>query len=159
MSATSGPVTLLFTDPEVTFGGQVLAAEKFVKAYYDADDAVVGITGSVPIPRTTCRARTRDRRPPRVTSTSKFLLKIVSMTPISPVPLPLPKINLVGNGCQTKTPVVVTMSGKANIGGNSTFKGTFSIPEFGNCQGVEHVLNQLIPGDGNTFTAEARPAP
>ncbi|MET7418937.1 MMPL family transporter [Dactylosporangium sp. NPDC005555] len=41
-------VTLLFTDPSVTFGGQVAAAEQFVKLHYDADDAVVGITGSVP---------------------------------------------------------------------------------------------------------------
>ncbi|MGI5176597.1 MMPL family transporter [Dactylosporangium sp. CA-152071] len=41
-------VTLLFTDPDVTFADQVAAAEKFVAAHYSADDAVVGITGSVP---------------------------------------------------------------------------------------------------------------
>ena len=36
-------------------------------------------------------------------------------------------------------------------------KGVFSIPNFANCQGFEHVLNQLIPGPGNTFVATARP--
>lgn len=41
-------VTLLFTDPSVNFAGQVKAAERFVAAHYDADDQVVGITGSVP---------------------------------------------------------------------------------------------------------------
>ncbi|WP_433222073.1 MMPL family transporter [Dactylosporangium sp. CS-047395] len=41
-------VTLLFTSPDVTFAGQVKAAERFVAAHYDAADAVVGITGSVP---------------------------------------------------------------------------------------------------------------
>jgi RND superfamily putative drug exporter len=41
-------VTLLFMNPDITFAGQVAAAERFVAAHYDADDAVVGITGSVP---------------------------------------------------------------------------------------------------------------
>ncbi|WP_433063411.1 MMPL family transporter [Dactylosporangium sp. CS-033363] len=41
-------VTLLFTDPDVTFAGQVKAAERFVAAHYGEGDAVVGITGSVP---------------------------------------------------------------------------------------------------------------
>ncbi len=41
-------VTLLFTDPSVTFAGQQAAAEQFVAKHYDASDAVVGITGSVP---------------------------------------------------------------------------------------------------------------
>ncbi|GIF99440.1 putative membrane protein ActII-3 [Catellatospora citrea] len=41
-------ITMLFTAPDVTFAGQLAAAEKFVAAHYDADDAVVGVTGSVP---------------------------------------------------------------------------------------------------------------
>jgi RND superfamily putative drug exporter len=41
-------VTLLFTDPKVTFIDQVAAAKRFVAAHYDSGDAVVGITGSVP---------------------------------------------------------------------------------------------------------------
>lgn len=41
-------VTLLFTDPDVTFADQVAAAQQFVARHYSAQDAVVGITGSVP---------------------------------------------------------------------------------------------------------------
>lgn len=94
----------------------------------------------------------------RVTSTSHFLLKIVSMTPVLPIGgLPIPKVNLVGNACQTVAPIHVTMSGIAHLGAPSVFKGTFSIPVLANCQGMEHVLNQLIPGPGNTFIATARP--
>jgi hypothetical protein len=93
----------------------------------------------------------------KVTSTSHFLLKIVSMTPVVPGGLPLPKINLVGNSCQTVAPINVTMSGIAHLGAPSTFRGTFSIPNLANCQGMENVLNQLIPGPGNTFIATARP--
>jgi putative drug exporter of the RND superfamily len=41
-------VTLLFTKPDVTIEEQVTAAQQFVDKHYDADDAVIGITGSVP---------------------------------------------------------------------------------------------------------------
>jgi RND superfamily putative drug exporter len=41
-------ITLLFTPPDVSFAKQLAAAQKFVDTHYDADDAVVGITGSVP---------------------------------------------------------------------------------------------------------------
>jgi putative drug exporter of the RND superfamily len=41
-------VTLLFTDPDVTFADQVAAAQQFVARHYGANDSVVGITGSVP---------------------------------------------------------------------------------------------------------------
>ncbi|GAA1363547.1 MMPL family transporter [Catellatospora chokoriensis] len=41
-------ITMLFTAPDVSFAGQLAAAERFVAAHYDADDAVVGVTGSVP---------------------------------------------------------------------------------------------------------------
>ncbi len=93
----------------------------------------------------------------KVTSTSHFLIKIVSVYVVPPAGLPIPKQNLVGNGCQTVAPVNVTMSGIAHLGAPSVFKGTFSIPEFAGCQGFENVLNQLIPGPGNTFTATAKP--
>jgi len=41
-------VTLLFTDPNVTYADQVTAAQQFVARHYGAGDQVVGITGSVP---------------------------------------------------------------------------------------------------------------
>ncbi|GHJ43830.1 putative membrane protein [Catellatospora sp. TT07R-123] len=41
-------VTMLFTAPDVDFADQVEAARRFAAAHYDADDAVIGVTGSVP---------------------------------------------------------------------------------------------------------------
>ncbi|MFI5915175.1 MMPL family transporter [Dactylosporangium sp. NPDC051541] len=41
-------VTYLFTNPNVSFAGQVKAAEAFVHAHYGPGDHVVGVTGSVP---------------------------------------------------------------------------------------------------------------
>ena len=41
-------ITLLFTEPNVHIADQVTAAQEFVKNHYGPDDAVVGVTGSVP---------------------------------------------------------------------------------------------------------------
>jgi hypothetical protein len=46
-------------------------------------------------------------------------------TPDVPVPVPVPKVNLVGDSCIT---LYVTISGKANLGSPSTLKGKFFIP-------------------------------
>ena len=66
-------------------------------------------------------------------------------------------MNLVGNNCKTSSPVSVTMSGIAKIGQKSTFKSGFFIPNFANCQAMTTLLNQEVPGPGNTFTAVAEP--
>jgi hypothetical protein len=66
-------------------------------------------------------------------------------------------VNLVGKTCTTEKPIVVTMSGIADPSKPSTFKGTFAIPNFKTCGALTAVLNQLIPGPGNTFIATARP--
>ena len=79
-------------------------------------------------------------------ATSTFNLLITSATATG-VP-----VNLVGNTCTTATPIVVTMSGKANLVGPSKFAGTFTIPQFKTCGLATVALNQLIPGPGNTFT-------
>src|SRR5262245_7035517 len=39
---------MLFTEPNVSLPDQVAAAHEFVAKHYQADDAVVGVTGSVP---------------------------------------------------------------------------------------------------------------
>ncbi|MEV0454973.1 MMPL family transporter [Catellatospora methionotrophica] len=41
-------ITMLFTSPEVSFASQLKAAQDFAARHYDADDHVVGVTGSVP---------------------------------------------------------------------------------------------------------------
>ena len=95
-----------------------------------------------------------------VTSTSVFNIHIKSMypaTPKVPLPLPLPKVNLVGDGCITRHPVTVTISGTASLGSPSTLKGKFLIPLLQNCEAMTSVLNQQIPGPGNTFSATATP--
>jgi hypothetical protein len=101
----------------------------------------------------------------QVTSTSSFNIHIVTMYPATPslplplpLPLPVPPVNLVGNSCTTVSPITVTMSGKASLGSPSTFNGVFTIPDFMNCQAMTTVINQQIPGPGNTFSATASPA-
>jgi hypothetical protein len=103
----------------------------------------------------------------KVTATSTFNIRILTMypaTPTLPVKLPLslpisvPQVNLVGKSCTTSTPVTVTMSGIAHIGAASKFSGTFAIPSFKTCGVMTPVLNQEIPGPGNTFSASATPA-
>ena len=99
----------------------------------------------------------------KVTSTSVVNIHILTMYPnVAPLPLPiplppLPQANLVGNNCKTSTPVKITISGIAHIGEKSKFSGTFTIPDFANCQAMTTVLNQEIPGPGNTFSAVASP--
>ena len=99
----------------------------------------------------------------KVTATSTFNIHIVSMyaaKPKLPVPVsvPVPPVNLVRNSCTTASPVSVTMSGKADLGAPSTFKGLFTIPNFMNCGAMTAVINQEIPGPGNTFSATAKPS-
>ncbi len=99
----------------------------------------------------------------KVTSTSTFDIHIVSMylaTPTLPIkpPVPVPPVNLVGNSCTTVAPVSVTMSGTAHLGSASTFKGIFTIPDFANCEAMTSVLNEEIPGPGNSFSATATPS-
>jgi len=98
----------------------------------------------------------------QVTSTSTFNIHIVTMYPAIPslplpIPFAIPPINLVGNSCTTVSPISVTMSGKASLGSPSTFKGVFTIPDFQNCQAMTTVINNEIPGPGNTFSATASP--
>jgi hypothetical protein len=98
----------------------------------------------------------------KVTATSVFNMRIVSAYAATPTipgvgPLPVPPVNLVGDQCTTEKPIVVTMSGIAKIGAKSTFSGTFTIPNFKTCSVMTAVLNQLVPGPGNTFKAVATP--
>jgi hypothetical protein len=97
----------------------------------------------------------------KVTSTSTFNIHLVSMYPAIPslpVPAPVPPVNLVGSGCMTAAPISVTMSGIASFDKPSTFTGMFTIPDFTNCQAMTDVINEEIPGPGNTFSATATPA-
>jgi hypothetical protein len=70
----------------------------------------------------------------------------------------LPKLNLVGNNCHGSSPVTVDMTGAINLSGPNTFSSTYTIPPFAGCGFlVTPLLNLIIPGPGNTFTASFAP--
>jgi len=69
----------------------------------------------------------------------------------------LPKLNLVGNSCRGSKPVSVDLNGKVNLAGPSTFTSTYTIPSFTGCGLLTPVLNLIIPGKGNTFSATFAP--
>jgi hypothetical protein len=84
-----------------------------------------------------------------VTATATFNIRILSAYATGTT------VNLVGNSCETKTAVTVTMSGDANFGSPSTFSGTYTLPDLQNCGLATTALNLVLPGPGNTFTAIA----
>jgi hypothetical protein len=87
-----------------------------------------------------------------VTTTATFNIRLVSIKPLG---LPF---NLVGNRCTTATPISVTMGGKVDLSGPSSFTGTYAVPRFKDCGLlVTPIINLIAPGDGNTFTASFAP--
>ncbi len=88
----------------------------------------------------------------KVTSTASFNVLITSLEPLG-----LP-INLVGNSCGTATPVSVTFSGKFSFSGSSKFSGDYTIPQLQKCELLTPVLNELVPGPNNVFSATFAPA-
>jgi hypothetical protein len=82
-----------------------------------------------------------------VTTTSKITMRIVDLK-IAGVDMP------VGSACQTSKPVSVTVSSQPgfNILKGGNLAGTYTIPQFANC-GLETLLiNQTVPGAGNSIT-------
>jgi hypothetical protein len=68
-------------------------------------------------------------------------------------PTLLPFVNLVGRNCQTREPITIETDGAIDLAAGIEISGEFTIPKFENCGLVTPILNLLIPGDGNTFTA------
>jgi hypothetical protein len=68
-----------------------------------------------------------------------------------------PSLNLVGNHCRGSQPVTVDMSGAVNLAGPSTFTSTYTIPKFTDCGLLTPILNLIVPGPGNTFSATFAP--
>lgn len=85
-------------------------------------------------------------------ATSVINIRVLRVSPAG-----VPAVNLVGDSCRTSTPVTVRMSGTASLTAPSTFHGTYTIPPLEHCGASTLVLNQLVPGPGNTFTATATP--
>lgn len=87
------------------------------------------------------------------TTTSSFNIRITSLRPTF-----LPWWNLVGSYCRTATPISVTMSGPISLTEAAAMSGTFTMPRLRDCGFLTGILNLLIPGPGNTFSATFRPA-
>jgi hypothetical protein len=86
------------------------------------------------------------------TTTSRFNIRLTKMTPHGS------DTNLVGDDCKTSSPISITISGPAAISTASSLSGTFTIPDFANCRTMTQLLNALIPGPGNTFSAVFGPS-
>jgi len=70
----------------------------------------------------------------------------------------LPWLNLVGNSCKGANPINVAMTGPVNLAGASTFSAEYALPKLQGCGLATPLLNAIIPGGGNTFTATFQPA-
>ena len=88
----------------------------------------------------------------QVTVSSSFNFKITKAAPSF-----APRLNLVGNSCQGSTPVTVNMTGAVDLANGSTFTSTYTVPKFKSCGLLTPILNLIVPGPGNTFTATFSP--
>jgi hypothetical protein len=87
------------------------------------------------------------------TTTASFNIRITSVRPTI-----LPWLNLVGSRCTTAQPISVTMSGPISLAGGSSFSGSFTMPRLKDCGLLTPILNLIVPGPGNTFSASFAPA-
>jgi hypothetical protein len=90
---------------------------------------------------------TLNRNTGAVTTTSKITMRIVDLK-VAGVDAP------VGSACQTSTPVSVKVSSQPgfNILKGGNLAGTYTIPQFANCDLETLLINQTVPGAGNNIT-------
>lgn len=71
----------------------------------------------------------------------------------------LPILNLVTNGCQTSSPVVLPLNftGPLNLSTGFTFSGTTTIPLLQGCGLATPLLDALMSGPNNPFTVSLTP--
>jgi hypothetical protein len=82
-----------------------------------------------------------------VTTTSKITLRIVSLS-VAGIPVP------VGNSCQTKDPVVISVASQPgfNVVEGGNLAGSYTIGDFSGCGLATLLINLTIPGSDNTIT-------
>jgi hypothetical protein len=83
----------------------------------------------------------------RLTATSLFNIHVDSVTPAGT------DINLVGARCGTSAPVSLAFSGKVSPFSTGNVSGSYTIPKLQHCEAITAVLNAMLAGPGNTFTA------
>lgn len=69
----------------------------------------------------------------------------------------LPRLNLVGNKCRGSKPITQSLSGPVSLTEATSFTATYTIPKLVDCGPLTPILNLVIPGGGNTFTATFAP--
>lgn len=89
--------------------------------------------------------------PDELTATSTVWVKVDSLT------AGLLPVNLVGDRCATKVPVVLELDGAIVPFGPSVFSGTYVLPSLSHCGALTAALNAVLPGSGNTFTVSLTP--
>lgn len=83
----------------------------------------------------------------RLTATSVFNIHVDSVTPEGT------DVNLVGARCITSRPVSLAFSGKVSPFSTGNVSGTYTVPRLQHCEAITAVLNAMLAGPGNTFTA------
>ena len=69
----------------------------------------------------------------------------------------LPRLNIIGSRCRGAEPISQTLTGPIDLTGPSTFSSTYTLPRLRDCGLFTPLLNWIIPGGGNTFTATFAP--
>ncbi|GAA1683797.1 hypothetical protein GCM10009765_36360 [Fodinicola feengrottensis] len=116
------------------------------------------ILGLLPVSATTTFVNvgqttgTVDQNTGGMTSISKVIIRL-SNVKVGGIP------TLVGPHCESVSPATIQLTGKdgfnAVLGG--PVGGTYTIPPFGHCLLQQLLINQLIPGPGNTIDATLGP--
>jgi hypothetical protein len=128
--------------------GAIKAALKLPDATGSFNElGLVPVTATVKLINDGPTTGTLNRNTGAVTTTSKIRMRIVDLK-VAGVDTP------VGNACQTVSPVSVTVSSQPgfNILKGGNLAGTYTIPQFANCSLETLLINQTVPGAGNTNT-------
>lgn len=88
-----------------------------------------------------------------IASTASAFIKITRLSS------PLLPLNLVGNSCQTSSPVVLPLNfnGPLNLTTGFTFSGSTTIPLLQHCGLATPLLDALLSGPNNPFTVSIAP--
>lgn len=134
LHASTGKLTATLTLPEAT-------------ASYK-EDGLIPVTATTKFINDGPTTGTLNFNTGEVSTTSKITLQIVSLSAAG-VPVP------VGDSCETTQPTAVSVSGQPpafNILKGGSLTGTYTIPQFANCDLATTLINLTIPGSGNTIT-------
>ena len=159
----SGTSHIASTDSDVPIGPTTLTAQ--------ADLTTGAISGELPIPPATTEFKLIGFVPVKAT---------VNFDPAAPVTVQLANggattqasyyirlsnVSVAGiptyvtNHCQTKDPVTITAATpegqRFSITAGGHLSGTYTIGDFQNCFVTTDLINEIIPGDGNTVAIDA----